>query len=210
MALSPVPIIAVILILGTARARANGVAFAAGWVLGLVIVSVVILLVAGDADDPDSGTSRAANWIVLVLGALFLVMALKQWRSRPRPSVAPTMPGWMQALDQFRPGKSLGLGAALSGANAKNLALTAAAATAIARAGLDGSETVIAVAIFVVIASVTVVGPVVFYLLAGDRAAGPLASINQFMSDHNAVIMMVVLLILGAKLIGNGLAGLSD
>ena len=30
------------------------------------------------------------------------------------------------------------------------------------------------------------------------------------MSEHNAVIMMVVLLVLGAKLIGNGIAGLSD
>ena len=30
------------------------------------------------------------------------------------------------------------------------------------------------------------------------------------MADHNAVIMMVVLLVLGAKLIGNGIAGLTD
>ena len=30
------------------------------------------------------------------------------------------------------------------------------------------------------------------------------------MAAHNAVIMMVVLLVLGAKLIGNGIAGLSD
>jgi hypothetical protein len=29
------------------------------------------------------------------------------------------------------------------------------------------------------------------------------------MAAHNAVIMMVVLLVLGAKLIGNGIAGLS-
>ena len=30
------------------------------------------------------------------------------------------------------------------------------------------------------------------------------------MSDHNAVIMMVVLLLLGAKLIGAGIAGLAN
>jgi hypothetical protein len=29
------------------------------------------------------------------------------------------------------------------------------------------------------------------------------------MSDHNAVIMMVVLLVLGAKLVGNGIAEIS-
>ena len=30
------------------------------------------------------------------------------------------------------------------------------------------------------------------------------------MSAHNAVIMMIVLLVLGAKLLGQGIAGLSD
>ena len=30
------------------------------------------------------------------------------------------------------------------------------------------------------------------------------------MSEHNAVIMMIVLLVLGAKLLGQGIAGLSD
>ena len=47
-------------------------------------------------------------------------------------------------------------------------------------------------------------------MLATDKAAGPLTSIKVFMSDHNAVIMMVVLLVLGAKLIGNGLAGVTN
>ena len=45
-----------------------------------------------------------------------------------------------------------------------------------------------------------------FYLVGGKRAARPLDSIKQFMSANNAVIMMVVLLLLGAKLLGDGLA----
>jgi hypothetical protein len=53
-----------------------------------------------------------------------------------------------------------------------------------------------------------VAGSVLFYLLDADRAARPLAAVKQFMSDNNAVIMMVVLLLLGAKLLGDGLAGL--
>ena len=85
VALSPVPIIAVILILATPKARSNGPAFAAGWVLGLVIVSVIVLLVAGGSDDPDSGSSTAVDVIKLLLGVLFLVMALMQWRGRPQP-----------------------------------------------------------------------------------------------------------------------------
>jgi threonine/homoserine/homoserine lactone efflux protein len=210
VALSPVPIIAVILMLGTPRARSNGPAFALGWVLGLVIVSVIVVLVASDADDTDSGSSTAVDWFKLLFGLLFLVMAWKQWQARPKPGVEPEFPKWMHAIDEFTAGKSLLLGAALSGANPKNLALTLAAAASIAQAGLNGGETGVAIAVFVVIGSLTVAGPVLFFMLAGDRAASPLGTIKQFMGDHNAVIMMVVLLVLGAKLIGNGIAGLTD
>src|SRR5215510_576870 len=109
VALSPVPIIAVILMLGTPRARSNGPAFALGWVLGLVIVSVVVVLVASGADDPDSTSSTTVDWIKVAIGALFIVMAFGQWRKRPRPGVQPEMPKWMTAIDRFTAGKSLGL-----------------------------------------------------------------------------------------------------
>ena len=41
------------------------------------------------------------------------------------------------------------------------------------------------------------------------KAAGPLNSIKQFMSDHNAVIMMVVFVVPGVKILGQGLGGLA-
>jgi threonine/homoserine/homoserine lactone efflux protein len=210
VALSPVPIIAVILMLGTPRARSNGPAFALGWVVGLIVVSVVVLLLAGDSDDADSGASTAVAWVKLILGALFLLMSIKQWQARPKPGVAPEMPKWMAPIDSFAAGKSAGLGVLLSGLNPKNLALTIAAAASIAQAGLDGGQTVIAVAVFVVIGSLTVAGPVLFFLVSGDRATGPLAEIKRFMSEHNAVIMFVLLLVLGAKLLGDGTAELAD
>jgi hypothetical protein len=88
--------------------------------------------------------------------------------------------------------------------------VTLAAAATIAQAGLDGGGATVAIAVFVIIASITVAGPVLFYMFASDKAAGPLASIKEFMTDHNAVIMMIVLLVLGAKVLGQGIAGLSD
>jgi threonine/homoserine/homoserine lactone efflux protein len=209
VALSPVPIIAVVLMLGTPRARSTGSAFAVGWVAGLVIVSTIVLVAASGADDPDSGSSDVVNVIKLAFGVLLLLIAVNQWRSRPRPGQEPEMPKWMAAVDQFGVGKSLGLGALLSGLNPKNLALTLAAAGTIAQAGLSGGESAIAVAVFVVLGSITVAGPVAAYLLMGDRAEDLLATIKRLMSDHNNVIMMVVCLVLGAKLVGNGIAGLS-
>ncbi len=208
VALSPVPIVAVILMLGTPKARVNGPAFTLGWVLGLVVVSVIVLVVAGGADS-DKSSSDALDVIKLALGVVFLFMALKQWRGRPKEGEEPTLPRWMAAIDTFTPGRSFVFGALLSGVNPKNLALTLAAAASIAQAGLGTTDSAIAVAVFVVIGSLTVAGPVVFFMFGGSRATKPLASIKDLMGGHNAVIMMVVLLVLGAKLIGSGISGLN-
>jgi hypothetical protein len=210
VALSPVPIIAVILMLGTPKARSNGTAFAIGWIAGLIAVSVIVLVVANGASQPDSAASTGVDWLKLVLGLLFIGMAARQWKGRPKPGEEPVMPKWMSTIDSFTAGKSLVLGAALSGINPKNLALTAAAAASIAQAGLSGEQSAIAVAVFVVLGSLTVAGPVVFFLVANEAAVGPLTTIKELMSDHNAVIMMVVLLVLGAKLIGAGVAGVGS
>ena len=119
------------------------------------------------------------------------------------------MPKWMSAVDKIDPPRAFVLGVALSGANPKNLALTAAAAGSIAQAGLDTTDTAIAVAVFVVIGSLTVVGSVLFYLFGGDAATKPLATMQEFMATHSNVIMMVVLVLIGAKLVGDGLAGVT-
>jgi threonine/homoserine/homoserine lactone efflux protein len=210
VALSPIPIVAVIVMLGTPRARTNGPAFTIGWIAGLTAVSVVVLVVAHGASDPDSGPSDTVNGVKLGIGVLFLVMAVRRWRQRPRKGEEPEMPGWMKTVDTFTPRRALVLGLALSGANPKNLALTLAAAGTIAQAGMSGSDDAVAVAVFVVIGSLSVAGPVLFSLLAPDAAARPLAATKEFMVDHSPVIMIVLLLVIGAKLLGDGITGLSS
>jgi Sap, sulfolipid-1-addressing protein len=111
---------------------------------------------------------------------------------RPKGGHGPEIPGWMATIDTAPPTKALALVGLLSGANPKNLALTLAAAASVAGTGLDSAQKAIAIAVFVAVGSVTVAGAVLFYLLDAERAARPLSAIKQFMSDNNAVIMMVV------------------
>ena len=106
VALSPIPIIAVILMLATPKARSNGPAFALGWIVGLVAVSVIVLVVAGGADDPSSTASDSVNWVRLLLGLAFVSMALKQWRKRPKKGETATMPKWMDDDRQVHPVRS--------------------------------------------------------------------------------------------------------
>ena len=208
VALSPIPIIAIVLVLDSARARVNGPAFAVGWVAGLTAVSVVVVLVASGASDPDSPAATGVNGTLAAIGVLFLVMAARQWRKRPKKGETAEMPSWMATIDSISPIKALGLGVALSALNPKNLALTLAASASIAQAGLDAPDETIAIAVFVVIGSLTVAGSVLFFLVAPTQAARPLGTVRQFMADNNATIMMVILLLLGLKVLGNAVGGL--
>ncbi len=210
VAISPVPIIAIILMLGTPRARSTGVAFAAGWLAGLTIAGAIMLAVASGNADGDSG--EPATWASLLklgLGLLFLLLAGKQWRGRPQPGQEAAMPKWMQAIDSFTTGKSLGIGVLLSALNPKNLALTIAAATLIAQAGLSNGQEAGVLAVFVLLGSLTILGPLAVYLALGARAKQILEGMKAWMSAHNAAIMTVLLLVLGAKLTGDGIGGLS-
>jgi hypothetical protein len=209
VAASPVPIIAVILMLFTPKARTNSVAFLCGWVLGLIAVGTIVLLAGGFASG-DSGESDASGVIKVGLGLLFLLLAVHNWRSRPEAGEVPDMPGWMSAIDEFGAGKSLGTGALLSGANPKNLALTLAGASTIAAAGLTTSEEIAVFAIFVAIASVTVAAPVLVYLVMGDRVEGGLNSLKEWLVVNNHTVMAVLFVVFGAKLLGDGITILSS
>jgi threonine/homoserine/homoserine lactone efflux protein len=209
VALSPIPIIGVVLMLGTPRARSNAPAFILGWLVGLGVVGTIVLLVASGSNASESG--QPATWVAvvkLVLGTLLLLAAIKQWRGRPRGDADAALPGWMRAVDHFTPGRAVAMGVALSAINPKNLVLTVAAATAIAQTGIATGDQAIALAIFVVIGTLGPVLPVAIYFLMGERSTRVLDDLKEWMGHNNAVIMAVLLLVIGVKLIGDGISAL--
>src|SRR6266480_743002 len=211
VAVSPVPIIAIVLMLGTPRARSNGPAFTAGWLAGLTIVGTIMLLIAtGNATQSSGAPATWASALKLVFGVLFLLLAAHAWRGRPKPGQEAHMPKWMQAIDTFTASKALGLGVVLSGLNPKNLALTVAAATAIAQTGISNGQEAGALAVFILIGSLTILAPLVIYFAMGTRATEILDGLKGFMAAHNGAIMTVLFLVLGAKLIGDAITGFSS
>ncbi|HEY1485251.1 MAG TPA: GAP family protein [Micromonosporaceae bacterium] len=209
VAISPMPIIAVILMLLSARAGPASTAFLVGWIAGIVIAATIITILAEVAGLSNSGNGSTAGAIIkLIVGALMLLLAVKQWRSRPSPDVEPPAPKWLSALDTMTPGKSGGLGFALAAANPKNLLMTLAAGVAIGQAELPVGQIVIVIAIFTVIAASTVIAPVLVYRLARSSAQEWLGSMKTWMVANNAMIMMILFLVIGTVLIGKGIGGL--
>jgi threonine/homoserine/homoserine lactone efflux protein len=210
VALSPAPIIAVVLMLAGPKGRANGPAFLAGWVVGIAALGTIVLLVASSASASKHGAP--ATWVSIVkiiLGLLLVLLAVRQWRGRPRGDASPELPKWMKTVDTFTPGRSVAMGATLSSVNPKNLLLVVGAATAIAQTGASTGDQTVALIVFIVIATLGVGAPVAIYYLMGDRATKILADLHDWMARENATIMAVICLIIGAKLIGDAISALA-
>ena len=210
VAVFPVPIIAVVLVLASDRGLLKGVAFVVAWCAGLGAVGAVVLALSGTADASEGG--EPATWTSLLqlgLGLLLLALAAKQWVGRPRAGEEAPMPGWMRKVNEFTVAKAAGAGFALSALNPKNILLVAAAAAEIAAVGLAAGREAVVLLAFVVVASLGVLTPIALSLVLRSRAAGVLDGIRRWMAANNAVIMTVLFVLIGAKLIGDAIAGLS-
>jgi hypothetical protein len=206
VAVSPLPIVAIILLLATGRGRLNGTLFAVGWLLGLALLGAIMLAVGGPGGA--STNKHPATWVgalKLALGVLLVLFAVRQWRRRPTDPAQARLPKWMAAIDRFTPLKVFGLGLLLSAANAKNAPLTLAAGASISSAGIPVPEQIGALAVFVVIASLGVLAPLAVFLFMGERAERILGSWRDWAAQHNAALMAVLFFVLGLKLLGDGI-----
>jgi hypothetical protein len=211
VALSPVPIIAVVLMLTSRRARSNGPAFIIGWLIGLAVIGAIVLSVAGPAGASKSGSPATwVSWVKIVLGAALLLVAVRQFRGRPKDSDEAALPKWMASIDTMKPLTVLGLAALLGGVNPKNLLLAVSAGASIAQTGISGAGQAIAYAVFALIGTIGVGTPVVIYFVLGERSATMLATLKDWMGRHNAVIMSVLCLVIGVKLIGDAIGALAS
>jgi hypothetical protein len=199
VAISPVPVIAVILMLMSKRAASNGLAFLVGWILTLTAIGLIMLGV-GTPNDSAGGGNAAMDWIKLAVGVLFLLMAVSNWRGRPRPGHPSKMPKWMSSIDRVQWPFAFVLAVLLAGLNPKNLGLAIAGIGSIAEADLPGADPYLALAAFVGIASLSLALPLLYYFFAGARARQTLLGLKGWLAHHNAVIMAILLLVLGVKI----------
>ena len=211
VAVSPLAIVAIILILATPRGRLNGLLFTLGWILGLAALGAIMLAIGGEGGA--STNHHPATWtggLKLALGALLVLFGARLWRRRPKDPAQAHLPKWMAAIDRLTPAKVLGLGLVLSAANLKNAPLTIAAAISISSSGIPVPQQIATLAIFVIIASLGVLAPLAAYLIMGERAKEMLGRWRDWAAQHNAAVMAVLFLVLGLKLLGDGISILTS
>ncbi|ADT97233.1 MULTISPECIES: GAP family protein [Mycolicibacterium] len=206
IALSPLSIIPAVLVLSAARPRPTGLAFLAGWVLGLAALTAVFLqlsdLVGGIGTKPPSW----ASWLRIVVGVLLILWGAYRWLKR---ASSEHMPGWMTRISALTPAKAAATAAALTVLNVKVLFICAAAGLAIGSSGLDTPTVWAAVLWFVLVAASTVAAPIVAYAISGERLDPTLNRVQAWMERQHATLIAAILVVIGLLVLYKGIHALA-
>jgi hypothetical protein len=209
IAISVTTIITTVLMLLSPKANRRTVGLLVGCVVGVGgAVALSALLPSLLPTQGSSGSSLEAAVIKIVIGVLLVVLALRQWRGRPASGDRVELPKWMAGVDSMMPGKALVLGVLLSAVVPKNLLLAVSAGVIVGEARLSVGQASVVIVVFTAIATSTVAVPVVANVVAPSRTRGPFERLREWLMENNVAIMVLVLLVIGVVMIGNGIASL--
>lgn len=204
IAISPLPIAAIIAILLSPRARVNGIAFAAVSLLvtlGFTVIAALTTTSAGAGDG--NGDDIVVFLLSIVLAVGFLALAIASWVSRPREGKAAQAPGWLSAIDSMSAGKAAGLALLMGVTNGKNIPLELKAGAHIGAADLGLTVVIITTVIFAFVASLGLILPTALAATGSPVITTGLRRLKTELIAHNAIIMTVVFLLLFAMQLAN-------
>lgn len=204
VALSPLPLIAAVIVALGPGGGGRASALLAGRFAGVVVVVGVFAALSelfGDA----GGSNVVLAVLNVLLGSAMIVFGVLTWVRRPRGDEADAPPKWMASLTGISGARASGLGFTLSVANVKELAFGAGAGILIGSKLTEAPPTIAAVAVFAAIGSLTAAVPVVAVLVGGERIRPALDRLHAALLRSSRTITAVVLVLFGAVLLASSL-----
>ena len=205
VALSPVSIIpAVVLVLHTDHPKPTGLAFMAGWLVGLAALTTIFVQVPHLIDGIGRESPPWAPWLRIAIGVLLIALAAGRWLTRDRTTRPPAL---LNRLRRITPASATLIGLGLVVANPKVLVMNAAAGLIIGTAAV-GVSVWLAAAFYTALAGSTVIAPVLAYVVAGRRVDPQLERVREWMLREHAAVTAVILLVVGVLLAYTGIRAL--
>jgi len=203
VALSPLPIAALLLMLLSEHETANGRAFVLGWIgaVGGLASATVIAQVSFNPSNPPT-TVKAAE---LAIGLVLLAGSAIAWRRRPRTAAEQRSSRWLAATDGISQPGAAALAIGLVLLNLKDATLTVGAGAAISDARLTSGQAILALAVFAAFATTTVAAPFVFAVVAGQRAKPTLRLWHAWLDRNGTAVGAGIIGLAGAFLAVAGL-----
>jgi|tagenome__1003787_1003787.scaffolds.fasta_scaffold20831887_1 hypothetical protein len=202
--LSPATILVFILLLSTARALVNGVAFLVGWIISLTVVFFFSYLVNSSNTSRNAGGRFAVALLELLLGIGLVALGVHQWRRRNRPrneaGVSNELAGRLTRLNPW--------GAGALGVAKQPWALTATAAVVVVRHHSPPVTALVAYIIFSVVSTATVALMLAYFARQPGEAAAQLAVLKVRVVNTGPFLLAIASLAVGAILVVDGARGL--
>lgn len=202
IAISPLPIVGLILILLGENAKRNSFFFSLGWLIGNVTTFTLALFFMGVTTSKSSESSLIQKIVFAVLGILLILVAIKTFMKRTKVGEEPKTPKWFAKMTSLKPGGAVGFGAVLSAANPKNLLLSLSAGAAAGVVTQVMSDDIMAIVLFGLIATSTIVVPTILFSVMGEKINHKLDEMKTWLIYNNDTITAVMLLFIGIKILG--------
>jgi hypothetical protein len=116
--IAPPMLLLTILFLGSQRLLPNTVALTLGYFATCAAIGIAGLALF---DGAESAASTVGRVIGVTVGALLIVLGLRNLLNAPDPDAQP--PGWMESVKSMSPPRAFGIGVALFPLQVKNLAI---------------------------------------------------------------------------------------
>lgn len=217
LAVTPAAVVACLLLLGSSHPYRNVVALAVPFLAVYGVLSVAALAAGRAADAASDDPSTTRGWMSIVVGVIFLAVAVMSWL-RPRLQSAAGAasarathradteePVWVSRLRDPSVGLVLAAGLLLAVVN-PNVAILVSGLGIVVTADVRLSAQISGIVLLLAASMIDFVVPLLVFVLAGERGRGWLRTATGWLLAHNHVISIVVLLAFGVLFVGRGLA----
>jgi len=206
-AFSSVPILVTLSILLSPHRRRSGPAFMFGWIVGIAVAVVAFTVLAHVIPAVPPRKSQVAIGVSLIgIGLALIVLAILVWRRAAKPEAAGN-PRWLAAAKTLGPGPAFGLAVALN-FRPKGLLLSAAAGLSLRGQNLTPGQFTVVILIYTAISASAVAVPVIASVTHPVTMERRLVGARDWLAENNRIVSVVIMILIGTVIVGNGLAHL--
>ncbi|AIS58769.1 GAP family protein [Listeria ivanovii] len=199
--ISPFPIVGLILILLSNKARINSIFYTIGWIIGNIAIFFIGLFLMSSAVNSSGDQSMLVKIVLIVLGGLLILLGAHDFMKRPKNGEKAATPKWFEKMSNIKPGGAMIFAFALSAINPKNMLLSLTAGVSVGALNLAGGQETATIIMFTLIACCSIYIPTIAFLVAGDKLNKVLDSARKWLIQNNSVIMAVLFLFIGLSVI---------
>ena len=201
VALDPLPLTAFIVILPSKRGVRKGTAYLFGWLVSLaIVVAVTVVATGNNPPKPNTAPSLASLAAKIAIGAVLVLIAIRQRRRMGRPKPPKKPPKWQEHVDNMSPWFAMGLAPAL-----QPWTLIAAGAATVVEAKLSSWESYLALFGFCILGSASYIALVVYAGFRPEQSQAFMAKFRKWMETRTDQVIVVGCLLIGFWLIASSI-----